>query len=389
MEGSVYLTGENLEELHELLKGGFLDDNEDFNRVLESATTAEENVEGKKVYVSEIWGKECVSSRGLKRHETLKHTREVTSKNAEKPKKTVSPTLQISHFEEVVKECAKLCHGDSCLPEDIRNMFDSFEFDRQVAVDLWEILEPVITKFHGDAERFYCSFYGLLQDNILSNKFGGDISLTNILLAEIGNHLLSFFNKSECKLQENPLSTSKVISERDQKNLQYIAGYAVHKLYTKFKFSKNKDTEYCKQCSSILLCCMTDSDSAQTLINSQDRGGLWRVNDNVQNIFIECEKIFRLCNSNFQTVINSAPLVQEMKGSPCVILNFDALCYNIEPKVNKEFSLNLLENMLLLFTKVRVFSFARDVKGRSKTRIKKPKSQLLRKEIKKASSSKN
>ena len=86
---------------------------------------------------------------------------------------------------------------------------------------------------------------------------------------------------------------------------------------------------------------MTDSDSAQTLINSQDRGGFWRVNDNMQNIFIECEKIFRLSNSNFQTVINSAQLVQEMQGSPCVILNFDALCYNIEPKVNKEISLNL------------------------------------------------
>ena len=73
-------------------------------------------------------------------------------------------------------------HGDSCLPENIRNMFDSFEFDRQDAVDLWGILEPVFTKFHGDAEKFYCSFYGLLQDNLLPNKFGGDITLTNILV---------------------------------------------------------------------------------------------------------------------------------------------------------------------------------------------------------------
>ena len=32
-------------------------------------------------------------------------------------------------------------------------MFDSFEFDRKDAVDLWKILEPVITKFHGDAEK--------------------------------------------------------------------------------------------------------------------------------------------------------------------------------------------------------------------------------------------
>ena len=49
-EGSVYLSGENLEELHELLEG-FLHDNVDFNRELESGTTAEENVEGKKVCV--------------------------------------------------------------------------------------------------------------------------------------------------------------------------------------------------------------------------------------------------------------------------------------------------------------------------------------------------
>ena len=137
------------------------------------------------------------------------------------------------------------------------------------------------------------------------------------------------------------------------------------------------------------MCCKTDSDSTQTLINSQDRGGLWSVNDNVQIIFIECGKIFRLCTSNFQTVINSAQLVQEIQSSPCVISNFDALCYNIEPKVNKKISLNLLEIMLLLFTKVRAFTFARDVKERFKIRIKKkPKSRSLRKEIKKASSSK-
>ena len=116
---------------------------------------------------------------------------------------------------------------------------------------------------------------------------------------------------------------------------------------------------------------------------------MWRVNDNVQNIFLECEKIFSLSTLNFQTVINSAQFFQEIQGSPCVISNFDALCYNMEPKTNKEISLNLLENILLLFTKVSVFPFARDVKERFKARIKTPKYQSLRKEMKKASSSKN
>ena len=90
----------------------------------------------------------------------------------------------------------------------------------------------------------------------------------------------------------------------------------------------------------------------------------------MQNNFVECEKIFCLSILNFQTVINSAQLVQEMQGGPCIISNFDALCYNIGPKVSKETSLNLLENMLLLFTKVFAFSFARDVKERLKARKK-------------------
>ena len=98
-----------------MLQGGFLDDDEDFNREFESVTTVEENVEGRKVYVCGIYGKECVSSGGLKRHETLKHTREGTAKTSEKLKKAISATLQISQLEKIVKECAKLCHGDLCL----------------------------------------------------------------------------------------------------------------------------------------------------------------------------------------------------------------------------------------------------------------------------------
>ena len=60
----------NLDELYELPEG-IVDDNEDFNRKLESANIVEENVEEKNNYVREICEKECVSLRGLKRHETL------------------------------------------------------------------------------------------------------------------------------------------------------------------------------------------------------------------------------------------------------------------------------------------------------------------------------
>ena len=119
----------------------------------------------------------------------------------------------ISQFEEIAKKCGKLCRGDLCFPGDIRNMFDFFEFGRQDAVYLWEILERVFTKFYGGAENFYCSFHGLLQDNLFPNKCGGYITLTNVILEELGNHLSSFFSKSECKQEENPLIKPKIISD--------------------------------------------------------------------------------------------------------------------------------------------------------------------------------
>ena len=56
-------------------------------------------------------------------------------------------------------------------------------------------------------------------------------------------------------------------------------------------FLRKKKKEFYKQCFSIFLPCKIDSDSAQTLLNSPDHGGLWRFYDYVQNIFI-VRKVF-------------------------------------------------------------------------------------------------
>ena len=92
------------------------------------------------------------------------------------------------------------------------------------------------------------------------------------------------------------------------KKFQYVVAYVVHKLYSKFKFSKNKDSVYSKPCLSILLYRKIDSDGTKTLINAKDRGGLWRANETVQNIFIECEKIFRSFTSEFRLVVKYTEL---------------------------------------------------------------------------------
>ena len=154
-----------------------------------------------------------------------------------------------------------------------------------------------------------------MQENLLPKKFGGDITLTNILLPEIGNHILMHLSTKKIH-NDNPIIKydSVKLSERELKSLQYIVGYVVHKLCSKFKFSKKKDCVYSKQCLSIFLCCKIDSDDTQTLTNAKDQGGLWRVNESVQNIFIECEKIFRSFTSAFRLVFKYSESVQEMQA---------------------------------------------------------------------------
>ena len=41
-------------------------------------------------------------------------------------------------------------------------------------------LEPVVEEFHGDAQKYYMNFFGLLHENLLPQKLEGDITVTNI-----------------------------------------------------------------------------------------------------------------------------------------------------------------------------------------------------------------
>ena len=110
--------------------------------------------------------------------------------------------------------------------------------------------------------------------------------------------------------------------------------------------------------------------------------------ETVQNMFIECDKTFRSFISAFCLVFKYSDLVKEIQASSIIVLNYDSLCYSIEPKVNKELSLNLLESMLELFVKVHTFSFARDIKEKHKVKNKKTKVRSLRAEVKKSFTSK-
>ena len=55
-ESSVYMSGDSLEEIYEMLEGGFLNDDVDFNKQLDAVTSTGEIYDKKKV----VWEKVCL-----------------------------------------------------------------------------------------------------------------------------------------------------------------------------------------------------------------------------------------------------------------------------------------------------------------------------------------
>ena len=88
---------------------------------------------------------------------------------------------------------------------------------------------------------------------------------------------------------------------------------------------------------------------------------MWKVNKEMQGIFIECEKIFHARTSTFQRSIDSTSLVSEMLQNCHLVSSYKLICYGVEPKVPDEICFNILEKMLMLFMRVRTFSYSKDI----------------------------
>ena len=121
-----------------------------------------------------------------------------------------------------MERCSSVCQQDLCLPDDIRSKFGSFDFTNDDALGLWEYLEAVVEEFHGDAEKYFMNFYGLLHETLSPQKHEGDITVTNILLPKIANHLLIHYAESEgaTNYSKNDCSSSdySAIPEREIKS---------------------------------------------------------------------------------------------------------------------------------------------------------------------------
>ena len=109
------------------------------------------------------------------------------------------------------------------------------------------------------------------------------------------------------------------------------------------------------------------------LINARDRGSLWRVHKKVEKVFLQAELIFCARAAAFTTTISCPDLVRETLKEPSVLSNYEDICLDSNLKLDKEVSMDLLENIVALYIRVRTFSFAKDVQEKHKLAKKQAK----------------
>lgn len=122
---------------------------------------------------------------------------------------------------------------------------------------------------------------------------------------------------------------------------------------------------------------------SDTLINAKNRGGLWKIVPEIRKIFLIAESKFRLYTAHRISKIDSNNLVSQLMLNSLVKGNYFDVCSRADTdKIPKEIALNLLEHLLLLYVRVRSFSFAKDKVKKHKLEMQQRKTKSLRTELK-------
>ena len=275
---------------------------------------------------------------------------------------------------------------DMCFPENYRQLFDTLTFTGDEAKLLLQIIKDPVMQFNGDIEKFYIKFHEVSSsttNTFLSQKIGR--IPTNIFFSELQTLILRHITEPNSSDDTN--NEVKPISERELFGLQYIGGHVAHKLYLKFrldkKFHENKRLQYF---GAFLKSCKVDDECErlrQRLIALRDRGGLWMVCRELENIFVETEKEFRVATKDFITKIDDKTIVKKVLIIPTVVTNSQKLCDKIDTNdTDDTWKVKLMKMVIGLYVRIRAHSYAKDIRELHKWKKHENRKRSLRNHMK-------
>lgn len=207
--------------------------------------------------------------------------------------------------------------------------------------------------------------------------------------------MLSYLVHGKIKQNEDMFPSTfddSSFNEKEKSIIAYLSGYVVGTLYRRIRFSKkNKEFYHYQALSYLMECKLVDGSetdtSHQKFVDIKNRGGLWKVKKDVLGIFIMAERFFLTATKDFVRKIDAGHIVASLLENSYVLSCFNIIRRGSEHEIKKEIALNVLEDMLTLYIRVRAHSYARDKQEAHKISKSLTKSKSLRTEIKKKSSS--
>lgn len=326
--------------------------------------------------------KVCKTKGGLTRHQRTMH--KVDGGNPKTPEDILHPLV----MKQILMESVLCISTDECYDEEIRNEFTSCCVGD--AMEVYTIVRKEILEYDGDSEKFYPKFYSKFID--VGNVYSLSENSTLLLAMDLANRVLAHLSGG--KLVESTVyskSQEAVFTEKQKNIIFYLSGYVVSTWYRRIRFGKfTRHTHHQKYLSFLLACKKTyepTDSSNQKYTQLRDRCGLWFVNSTTNAIFTSAESYFRAATSRFVQKVHAPTIVSEMLLDSWVRSNFDILRNSAEQEIEEELGLNLLEDLITLYIRLRAHSYAKDKQQLSKMQKDRTKTKSLRTEMKKSSSS--
>lgn len=385
-----------LDDVFDTIEKGFWDDEDDLLKQIEKFESEVNEVEESdktKLHNCPECPKRCKSKGGLSLHMKAKHPETLTATTSSNEDENVAfmntSKLNEESFAALIKQAAAKLAKDECFPAStIRDTFSQFELNhnnKQLTTTLYKHFEETLTI--SNIDKYYSKFYAIISNDpvpVLNEKIGTEC--TTLLCHELCNHVLGHILKND---QLNESHVIKELTAKEYAVLEYMTGYVFHKIFNKLRFSKYRKKENHVQLIEILKASKVESGSqSQRLVDIKNRGGLWAMNKDCVNVFLEVEHQFRKITSGFVKAIDSKKFVEKLMLNPIVLTHFDTICRNADLglHLDSEVKSVLLETLLSLFTRIRSHSYAKSVKEKFMVAAKKKKSRSLRNELKKAQS---
>lgn len=328
-------------------------------------------------------GKTYKTHGGLQRHIRAKHverSEEDEKRREEEKAQKAANRLHPVDLKAYVSKAATKLFEDQCYPEAVRQKFLDFSVSSDEAHEIFNCYKDIILQFKHDPEIFLSEFRKLSK--ICHNPLKKlDRMSYNLITMEIGVLCLRHLT---VKPSTHKKYNESKLSENEYASLQYLAGHVVHKVFLKLRKNKNWSNPEFQIYLQVLKAFKIEPNDHHKLVKAKDRGGLWYICKEAEQIFFRAEMLFRSETKDFIKTLDYSSLVDKLRKEFLVKSKFSQIIENagitIEPDVEKD----ILEKLIGLYLRIRCHSYAKDIKEIQKIKEKTSrKKRSLRTELKK------